>query len=244
MTKVSAHALSGEGFRTDINGLRAWAVVAVVLYHFGVPGFAGGFAGVDVFFVLSGFLMAGIVIGGVEVGRFSLGGFYLARARRILPALLVLVLAVLVVGWFLLMPSDYQTLGRHARESVFFTSNLRYLAESGYFDASSHEKWLLHTWSLSVEWQFYLIYPLVLAGLARLRPGRAVLLGAHVVVLLGSFALCQFLTATKPSQAFFLLQARAWELLLGGLVFLAGERLTLSARLRVWIESLDRKSVV
>ncbi len=242
--KTSVVAAGSEGFRGDINGLRAWAVLAVVLYHFNVSGFGGGFAGVDVFFVISGFLMAGIVIGSMEQERFSLAGFYLARARRILPALIVLVVALLVVGWFLLMPREYQTLGKHARESLLFSSNLRYLGEAGYFDSTSHEKWLLHTWSLSVEWQFYLIYPLVLAVLARLRPGRAVLLGAHALALLASFLLCQFLTGTKPSQAFFLLQARAWELLLGGLVFLAGGQLTLSARLRAWIELLGIALIV
>lgn len=120
-----------KGFRGDINGLRAWAVAAVVLYHFGVPGFSGGFSGVDVFFVISGFLMAGIVIGGFERHSFALFDFYMARARRIVPALLVVVVTVLLVGAFILMPYDYQDVGRHARESVFFTSNLRYLSESG-----------------------------------------------------------------------------------------------------------------
>ncbi len=242
--KASVKLAEKDGFRSDINGLRAWAVLAVVLYHFNVPGFGGGFAGVDVFFVISGFLMAGIVVGGLEQGRFGLAGFYLARARRILPALIVLVGVLLVVGWFLLMPREYQTLGKHARESLLFSSNLRYLGEAGYFDTSSHEKWLLHTWSLSVEWQFYLLYPLVLAALARLRLGRQALLGVHVLALLASFVLCQILTTVNPSQAFFLLQTRAWELLLGGLVFLCGGRLPLSSRLRGWVELLGIALIV
>ncbi len=227
---MSTRSAAGEaGFRLDINGLRAWAVVAVVLFHFGVPGFSGGFVGVDVFFVISGFLMAGIVTGGIERGRFSLPGFYMARARRIVPALAVAVVAVLVVGWFILMPSDYQSLGRHARESLFFTSNLRYLAEAGYFDTASHEKWLLHTWSLSVEWQFYLIYPLVLMALARWLPGRRALLQVHVLALVVSLGWSVWLVASDPSRAFFLLPARAWELLAGGLVFLLADRWQLSA---------------
>ena len=238
MPKSTDTGAANQSFRSDINGLRAWAVLAVVLYHFNVAGLAGGFAGVDIFFVISGFLMAGIVVGGLEQGRFSLVGFYLARARRILPALIVLVAVLLAVGWFLLMPSEYQTLGRHARESLFFTSNLRYLRESGYFDISSHEKWLLHTWSLSVEWQFYLIYPLVLSLLARLRAKRQVLLMAHVLLLLVSLLLCVLLTASRPSQAFFLLPFRAWELLLGGVVFLLAGQWTLSARQSLWAESL------
>lgn len=244
MTKVSAIATLGDGFRADINGLRAWAVVAVVLYHFNVPGFGGGFAGVDVFFVISGFLMAGIVCKGLDAGRFGLASFYLARARRILPALIVLVAVVLVVGWFLLMPREYQTLGKHARESLLFSSNLRYLAEAGYFDSASHEKWLLHTWSLSVEWQFYLLYPLGLLGLSKLLPGRRALLVAHLLGILASFAVCQFLSAREPSAAFFQLQSRAWEMLLGGMVYLLGEQFCLSARVRQLLEVLGGALVV
>ena len=217
---MSVKGMSREGFRLDINGLRAWAVVAVVLFHFGVPGFSGGFSGVDVFFVISGFLMAGIVIGGLEQGRFSLFGFYMARARRIVPALLVAVAAVLVAGAFILMPGDYQELGRHARESVLFTSNHRYLAEAGYFDTASHEKWLLHTWSLAVEWQFYLIYPLALVLVQRVLPGRTGMLWLHVAVLLASLGLSVFWVMEAPERAFYLLPARAWEMLLGGTVFL------------------------
>jgi len=216
---------ASKAFRSDINGLRAWAVVAVVLYHFGVPGFAGGFSGVDVFFVISGFLMAGIIVGGLERGSFGLFGFYMARARRIVPALLVMVVAVLVAGAFILMPHDYQEMGRHARESVFFTSNLRYLSEAGYFDTASHQKWLLHTWSLSVEWQFYLFYPLGLMLLQRFLPGRRSLLWLHVVGLLLSLGLSVVWVVSTPERAFYLLPARAWEMLLGGLVFLlVGER--------------------
>lgn len=231
-------ALTGDGFRSDINGLRAWAVIAVVLYHFAVPGFGGGFAGVDLFFVISGFLMAGIVVGGLESGRFGLVGFYLARARRILPALVVLVGILLLAGWFLLMPWEYQSLGRHARDSLLFSSNLRYLAEAGYFDSASHEKWLLHTWSLSVEWQFYLLYPLLLLLLGKWLAGRRALLLAHLAALLASFALCQWLSATAPSQAFFLLQSRAWELLVGGMVFFLAAGVRLPPRGALALESL------
>lgn len=134
--------MAQNGFRSDINGLRAWAVVAVVLYHFFIPGFGGGFVGVDVFFVISGFLMAGIVVGKLQCGQFNLADFYLARARRILPALLVMVATVLLAGWWLLTPSDYQVLGRHARESVLLpptcstcpsqATSMLYLMKNGY----------------------------------------------------------------------------------------------------------------
>jgi len=158
---MTQHAKTPSGFRNDINGLRAWAVVAVILYHFGVPGIGGGFVGVDVFFVISGFLMTGIVVGGLaREGGFSVWSFYMARARRILPALLVLCLVLLTLGWWLLLPLDYKMLGKHALAALTFLSNITFQREAGYFDAASHEKWLLHTWSLAVEWQFYMLLPL------------------------------------------------------------------------------------
>ena len=213
-----------QEFRQDINGLRAWAVMAVVLYHFGVTGISGGFAGVDVFFVISGYLMCGIISGGIERGEFSVWRFYLARARRIFPALIVLCMVALVFGWFFLMPEEYKLLGKHARESLTFSSNLRYFEESGYFDVASQEKWLLHTWSLSVEWQFYLILPLVLMLVGELLPGRRAIttvLGVFFVVSLG---LCLWRTSVAPSEAFYMLQTRAWEMLAGALVFMFGHR--------------------
>ena len=208
------------GFRKDINGLRAWAVVSVLLYHFSVPGVVGGFVGVDIFFVISGFLMAGILHRGLSARTFSLFNFYLSRAKRIWPVLLLLVLVVLLLGWLLLLPSEYQTLGKHARDTLYFSSNLRYLKESGYFDVASQQKWLLHTWSLSVEWQFYLLYPLVLLCLHKLVPGRRPSLVIHLVGAVGFFVVCQVMTHKNSEAAFFLLQSRAWEMLAGGAIFL------------------------
>ena len=149
-------------FREDINGLRAIAVIAVVLFHFNSSWMPGGFAGVDVFFVISGFLMTGIIFKGLEQENFSILRFYVARANRIIPALALLCIILLIFGWFFLSPTEYKALGKHAVSSVGFISNNIYWLESGYFDSSSHEKWLLHTWSLSVEWQFYIIYPIIL----------------------------------------------------------------------------------
>lgn len=207
-------------FRKDINGLRAWAVVAVVLFHFGVPGFAGGFVGVDVFFVISGFLMTQIIVKGLEGGRFSIWRFYLARAKRIVPALLVLCAFLLVAGWFVLPAPDYRPLGTHALTSVLFASNIQYWREAGYFDTASHDKWLLHTWSLSVEWQFYLVLPLLLILVWRFWPGRRNAWRLLALVLLASLLFSVWLTARKPEAAFFLLPSRAWEMLAGGLIAL------------------------
>jgi peptidoglycan/LPS O-acetylase OafA/YrhL len=226
------------GFRSDINGLRAWAVMAVIFYHFNVPGFSGGFVGVDVFFVISGYLMTSIVVKGLEVGHFSLLDFYAARVRRIVPALLVLCVVLLGVGYFVVPPSDYEQLARHAIAALGFFSNNRFSSEAGYFDVASHQKWLLHTWSLSVEWQFYMLLPIVLAAVWRFWPGRTAQL---IVFLLGgalSFAASAVMTSQSSSGAFYLLHARAWEMLAGGLVFLLARRLDFEQRTKVATELL------
>ncbi|NMG55436.1 acyltransferase family protein [Aromatoleum aromaticum] len=228
-------------FRHDINGLRAWAVMVVVLFHFSVPGFSGGFVGVDVFFVISGYLMTGIIIGGLDrVGgdQFSLFGFYLARAKRILPALLVLCAVLLALGWFALASPDYRTSATHALFSLTFVSNMKFWREAGYFDAASHDKWLLHTWSLSVEWQFYLILPIALMLVWRYFPGRRNALIAMGGGLLVSLLLSVVVTGLKPTAAFFLLPTRAWEMLAGGVVFLLGPRIVRTPRQRRVLETL------
>lgn len=224
-------------FRPDINGLRAWAVAAVVLYHFGVPGFTGGFVGVDVFFVISGFLMTGLVVKGLERGTFSVIGFYMARGRRIVPALVVVCVVLLALGWFVLLPPDYKMLSTHSVYALSFLSNVEFWLEAGYFDVASHEKWLLHTWSLSVEWQFYLILPLVLWVVWRVKPGRAAQTWVIGLGLAASLAASVWVTSSNASAAFYLLHTRAWEMLGGGLVFLLAGKLTLSAAQRRIVEA-------
>ena len=222
-------------FRQDINGLRAFAVIAVVLFHFKADLLSGGFAGVDVFFVISGFLMTSIIYRGIEREQFSVIAFYRARGRRIIPALAFLCFFVLIFAWVYLPQLDYQQLSRHVISSLSFWSNMTYWQEAGYFDAASHEKWLLHTWSLSAEWQFYIIYPLVLLALSKVFSFNwlrwLVLLGTALALILSIYASYKW-----PSLAFYSLPTRAWEMLLGGLAFLFP--LHLSLRNKSLVEGL------
>lgn len=207
-------------FRTDINGLRAWAVVSVILYHFGVPGFNGGFVGVDVFFVISGFLMTGIIIKGLESENgFSISSFYIARARRIIPALIALCAVLISIGWLLLPASEYSTLSINTIAALTFTSNVKFWRETGYFFEDSKYNWLLHTWSLSAEWQFYLILPIALSIIWKLQSNRRAIFLSSVAGLLFSLALCIYLTPIKQAASFYMLPTRAWEMLLGGIIF-------------------------
>lgn len=206
-------------FRADINGLRAYAVILVVLYHVGAVGVSGGFLGVDVFFVISGYLMTGIILTGLKNNTFSLLVFYATRCRRIIPALAVMCAALLLLGYFFIPPEEYKTLASHIVASLTFTSNIVYFKEAGYFEAGSVYKWLLHTWSLSVEWQFYLLLPLVLMFTARfLRRRFAWVIGVGALL---SFALALVMAHFSASAAYFMLPTRAWEMLVGGLLFLA-----------------------
>ena len=221
-------------FRTDINGLRAVALAGVVIFHFWKPALPGGFAGVDVFFAISGFLMTSIIFRGLERKSFRIFDFYLARARRIVPALAVLCAVLLSIGWFYLHPMDFGMLGKHALGSLSFLSNVVYLKEAGYFDEASEEKWLLHTWSLSVEWQFYIIYPIVLVALRKFLGLRA-LRYCLLIGTIASLVLCVYATQRWPSSSFFLLPTRAWEMLAGGLTFLYPLRFSVSAK--KWLEA-------
>lgn len=206
-------------FRRDINGLRAIAVMAVVFFHFGFSGFEGGFVGVDVFFVISGFLMTGIIFKKIDSFKFSFGGFYFDRARRIIPALAVMCLALVAFGFIFLDPTEYSLLGKHVGSSLIFLSNIVFWREGGYFDQTSHSKWLLHTWSLSVEWQFYMLYPVLLV---LLRKFLALNIVRWVVAILAflSFVLSVYASSRYQTASFYLLPTRAWEMLAGAIVFL------------------------
>ena len=148
-------------YRADIDGLRAIAVIGVVLFHAGL-GVGGGFVGVDVFFVISGFLITSLILRDLDRGSFSIVDFWERRARRIFPALAVVVIVTLIAGWFLMLPFGFQVLGQSAVALTVFASNMQFWRTSGYFDPAAEENPLLHTWSLSVEEQFYLVVPLLL----------------------------------------------------------------------------------
>jgi len=218
-----------SNFRADLNFLRALAVIAVVLFHFKIGLFSGGFVGVDVFFVISGFLMTKIIVTGLEKNQFSILKFYLARAKRIIPALSVLCIVLLIIAWFLLLPSEYRLLAKHTAASMGFISNYIYIGEAGYFDPASHEKWLLHTWSLSVEWQFYIIYPLILLTIHRLF-GHKALKVVLFICSLGSLAYMIQLGLIHHKSLYYGLFARVWEMMSGGIVYLFP--LTFSRKMR------------
>ncbi|MDD2769531.1 MAG: acyltransferase family protein, partial [Methylococcus sp.] len=207
------------GYRPDIDGLRALAVLAVVIYHAIPEWLPGGFVGVDVFFVISGYLITSIVSQDIRAGKFSIARFYLRRARRILPALCVVLLATLGIGLVFLLPADLRLLGRHTLYTGIFVSNIAFWNETGYFDEAAELKPLLHTWSLGVEEQFYICWPLLLTLL--LKGGR---LSKPVIwsVVLASFALACWAALFKPAAGFFLLPMRAWELMAGAVLALEG----------------------
>lgn len=206
-------------FRYDINGLRAIAVLSVLLFHFSPNLLPGGFAGVDVFFVISGFLMTSIIFRGFENKKFSYLQFVINRAKRIVPALLTVTIVLLIAGYLTLGQDAYKLLGKHARDSLLFISNITYAKENGYFDVSSTYKLLLHTWSLSVEWQFYLIYPAILLILKRFTTIQTLKI-LIIIFLCISLALSVYITYKNPTNGYFQFYTRAWEMMLGGIAFL------------------------
>ena len=213
--KQSTHFSSS--YRADIDGLRAVAVVGVLLAHAKVPFFSGGFVGVDVFFVISGYLITKILIRENEGGTFSVLNFYERRVRRIFPALYFMISIVSMVAWFVLMPFDFKEFSEEVVAVSFFISNFYFDIRSGYFDVGADFRLLLHTWSLGVEEQFYLIFPLFLVAIFKLRLARhmAVIL---IVFWLISFVASQWNLQLDSQSTFYLPWFRAWELLTGSIV--------------------------
>ncbi len=213
---------SGMPYRKDIDGLRAIAVLAVILFHFNL-GFPGGYAGVDVFFVISGFLIGSIIIGKAEQDRFRLTDFWLRRIRRLLPALFALVIAVSIASYFWMVPAHLEEIGKSILAQPALAANIYFFQESGYFETASEYQPLLHTWSLAVEEQFYLALPFLLPlflrwGSGRAALGRAALLVGVISVL--SLAWSIYGSISYQSFTFYMILSRSWELNIGVLLAL------------------------
>jgi peptidoglycan/LPS O-acetylase OafA/YrhL len=226
--------IKNDRYRAEIDGLRAIAVLAVVLFHAEL-GPSGGFVGVDVFFVISGFLITSLILKDLAAGTFTLAAFWERRIRRIFPAMIGVSLATLVAGWIVLLPDDYAELGRSVFFQALFVANVYFWLNTGYFDGAAEEKPLLHTWSLAVEEQFYIFFPLIVVGLVA-TPAfrrRGPLLSVFGLCILLSLGASIWGSTHHPVGTFYLLPTRTWELLVGASVallpapsFSAGNRFT------------------
>jgi len=213
---LSAPVKPSAKYRPDIDGLRAVAVLQVLAYHVGIHRLRGGFVGVDVFFVISGFLISSIILSELDSSRFSLVAFYERRIRRIFPALVVMLLATTLLAYKFFLPAEFVAFAKSLLAATFSVSNILFLHQSGYFDAPALMKPLLHTWSLAVEEQFYVFLPLLLLVVRRYFPKRQVLLVS--IVLTVSFIVSVIGAFRSHDATFYLAPTRAWELLLGTLL--------------------------
>jgi peptidoglycan/LPS O-acetylase OafA/YrhL len=203
-------------YRPEVDGLRAIAVIPVILFHAGFEWFSGGYVGVDVFFVVSGYLITGIIYGEMQQDRFSIINFYERRARRILPALTFVSLISLVVAWRWMLPDEFKSLSESLVAVNLFVSNIYFWQDMDYFAAPAELKPFLHTWSLAVEEQFYLFFPLFMLLIARYK--KAVVLSILGLGFMASLALAEWGSVNHPSANFYLLPTRAWELLAGSII--------------------------
>ena len=220
-------AIATARYRSEIDGLRALAVLPVILFHAGFRAFSGGFIGVDIFFVISGYLITGIIGNDLENKRFSLRRFYERRVRRILPALFLVLAVCLPLGWFTLPPNQTTDLAKSALATLFFVSNFYFFSQANYFAPNADMLPLQHTWSLAVEEQFYLLFPLLLMALYRIHSVRKII--AFIVMLgLASFALCEWGHQWAPEANFYLAPFRVWELMAGSICALAERQVRIS----------------
>lgn len=205
-------------YRYDVDGLRALAVLSVVLYHYKFDFLSGGFIGVDIFFVISGFVIAKSIFMELDEGRFTISNFYFKRVRRIIPALFVVYLLTSIAAAIILLPKDFISYSKSLLASSTFVSNIFFWKSSAYFNPIAENQPLLHTWSLSVEEQYYLFAPLLFALLHYLKMSRRVTTYILTALLVGSLALSITAVYTAPTAGFFLLPTRLWELLLGAVL--------------------------
>lgn len=207
-------------YRADVDGLRALAVLPVIAYHMGIGGIPGGFTGVDIFFVISGYLICGIIYNSAMKGNFSYLDFYKRRCLRILPPLFVVLLAVMIFGYYHLLPAQFTDLSNSALAALLSASNIFFWKTTGYFDGPADLKPLLHTWSLAVEEQFYIIFPIILLAVIRLFRNRTT--QVMLLVIVCSLLLSIYGVTRKPTFTFYMLPTRAWEMALGGIIAIAG----------------------
>ena len=207
-------------YRPDIDGLRTLAVLPVILFHAGLKSFRGGFVGVDIFFVISGFLITSIILMEKSSGTFKLSSFYSRRAKRILPALFLVIACTIPFAWFTLPPAEMQSFAQSILGTLTFSSNILFWMQSGYFDTAAGLKPLLHTWSLAVEEQYYILFPLII--LAFWKAGTRSLTVLLSALLVMSLTFSVWLYGKDQTGAFYLLPARAWEILTGALIAVVG----------------------
>jgi peptidoglycan/LPS O-acetylase OafA/YrhL len=208
-------------YRPEVDGLRAFAVISVLIYHLNHGWLPGGYLGVDVFFVISGFLITSIIMKDCAAGEFSYREFYLRRTRRILPAALVVTAVTCVAAYFILFPVELRAAAKACKRALLCYSNYHFAGENGYFDPSTESNPFLHTWSLGVEEQFYFIFPLLAVTAFRRGWLKARYIGIFV---LAGFGFSCFLTWRFPTRAFFVLESRAWELAAGAWLAVAAAR--------------------
>jgi peptidoglycan/LPS O-acetylase OafA/YrhL len=212
-------------YRADIDGLRAIAVLSVVVFHAFPNTFPGGLIGVDIFFVISGFLITNLINSDLQKNIFSFFNFYSRRIKRIVPILLTVLVCTYAFGWFVLYFEDYELLGKHLAAAASFTSNFIYLGEAGYFDADSDAKPLLHLWSLAIEEQFYLVWPILLFLCSKkIKLTDIKFIAALFFTSVLSFGYCIYLTGSSPDAAYYLPTARFWELSFGGFIALISKK--------------------
>lgn len=229
--------------RKEIDGLRSLAILPVLFYHAGFSWMPGGFFGVDVFFVISGFLITAILVSELETtGRISISGFYERRARRILPALFAVIFASVLVGWFVMFTDQFKLFLQSVVSILYFGSNYFFLGHTGYFDADIDLNPMVHTWSLAIEEQFYVFFPLILWLLWRF-VGKKYLLPVLVAIAVISFAAAVMFTG-DPSNTFYLLQFRAWELLAGSFVAVILAKRQFVAHSNQWLSGFGFVSIV
>jgi len=221
--------MNSAKYRPDIDGLRTLAVLMVILYHVGVQGISGGFVGVDVFFVISGYLITGIIYPKLQNDTFSYQDFYLRRIKRIYPTLLLVVAVTFIASYFFMMQTDFKEFINSSLASLLSLSNFFFMFNTGgYFDQSTDNLPLLHTWSLSVEEQFYILWPIILTLAFRFKKGTAI----FIVSLLLSIGYSQYLTYTNPSFAYYMIPSRAFELLIGGICSIYLKNIFTSLKIR------------